>query len=364
MFTQLLESYFEETSPPENRESRHFRIAGNPATIHFGGDWSREMAAAISHLEVSDRADHAFEIHVWDGQIEPRNHLLRAYLFVLTNWWFSYTGPRGELLDIHSDRISATYHPGTETMSVVDLERNKAFYWKRYASPALYYEACSPFRSLLHVWMRSLDRYFVHGAAVGHANGGVLLVGKGGSGKSTTALSCLQSGMHYAGDDYCALQESAEDRYDVQSLYCTAKVVAMRDLESFPEMSDKILNPSREPGEKVAISLSDYKNTRLIHGFPLRAILVPVITGRMETEIQPCSPQEALLAIAPSTLAQLPASGKRDMQFLGSVARRVPCYRISLGTSLREIPEKISALLQTLSKEQTIGLKLGASNLP
>jgi hypothetical protein len=208
--------------------------------------------------------------------------------------------------------------------------------------------------------MRSVDRYFVHGAAIGHADGGVLLVGKGGSGKSTSALSCLRSGMQYAGDDYCILRESGSG-YDVHSLYCTAKLVGMSDLESFPDMLDKVVNLRREPGEKVAISLADYKAGQLIDRFPLRAILLPVITHGRDTEILPCSAQEALMAIAPSTLAQLPASGRKDLQFLGNLARRVPCYRLLLGTDLRQVPGRISELLQTLCAEGRIGATASAT---
>ncbi len=347
-FSQLLESYFEQSSRTQGLLTQYFNIAGKPVAVNFSGRrWSKEMTGAIAHLERAKGSHSDLTISVWDGSLEPQNHLLRAYLFVLTNWWFHYTGPRGELLDIHSEKIAATYHPGTETLSVVDLDRGQAFYWKRNDSPIPYYETCSPFRSLLHSWMRSHDRFFVHGAAVGFPDGGVLLVGKGGSGKSTTALACLESDLQYAGDDYCVLHEGTSGEYRVHSLYCTAKLVGISDLESFPGMTGSVLNHQRDNGEKVAISVHDYMAAKLTEGFPLRAILVPVITHETETRILPCSPREAMMAIAPSTLSQLPASGKRDLEFLGNLARRVPCYRIEVGTALRRIPEKISELLAT-----------------
>ncbi len=347
-FSQLLESYFQQSAQRQGLLSHHFKIAGKAVSVKFSGRrWSKEMTGAIAHLERAHVSDSDLTISVWDGSLEPQNHLLRAYLFVLTNWWFHYTGPRGELLDIHSEKIAATYHPGTETLSVVDLDRGQAFYWKRNEAPIPYYETCSPFRSLLHSWMRSQDRFFVHGAAVGFPGGGVLLVGKGGSGKSTSALACLESGLRYAGDDYCIVQQDNSGVYGIHSLYCTAKLVGINDLESFPDMTRSVLNLQRFAGEKVAISIHDYSAAMLIEGFPLRAILVPVITHETETRMVPCSPREAMMAIAPSTLSQLPASGKRDLEFLGHLARRVPCYRMEAGTALRRIPEKISELLAT-----------------
>ena len=46
----------------------------------------------------------------------------------------------------------------------------------------------------------------VHAAAVGSEAGAVLISGKGGLGKSTTALSCLGKGLTYVGDSHVVVQ--------------------------------------------------------------------------------------------------------------------------------------------------------------
>lgn len=357
-FTQLLEQYFQEAAQAEGVESRSFRIAGRSITFQFcGSRWLNEMTSAIAHLGHPQRSspNDGLTISVWDGGMQPTNYLLRSYLYTLKNWWYEYTGKRGELLGINSDEISATYQPGIGVMSVVDLEGSRAFYWKADPSPLPYFETCSPCRSLLHSWMRSAGNYFVHGAAIGYRDGGVMLVGKGGSGKSTSALACLKSSLLYAGDDYCLVSANSSGGFDTHSLYCTAKLVEINNLNSFPELADNVINPQRIAGEKVALSLYGYKVGKLIDKFPLRAILVPVITGGTSTQILPCSPQHALMAIAPSTLSQLPSSGKEDLQFLGDLTRNIPCYRILLGTDLRQVPERISALLQSMSLHTPLG---------
>ena len=61
----------------------------------------------------------------------------------------------------------------------------------------------------------------VHAAAVGDESGGVLLVGRGGSGKSTTALSCLGTQVGYLADDYCLVEMVEGPR--VHSLYTSGK---------------------------------------------------------------------------------------------------------------------------------------------
>jgi len=239
LFPQLLESYFQESAQAKGIENRHFEIAGRAVQFQFCGNrWSKEMTGALAHLERPgpSHLPDGLTIAMWDGSVEPRNHLLRAYLFTLTNWWFDYTGPRGELLDIHSERMAATYNPPTGTLNVVDLDRGMAFYWKRDASPMPYYESCYPFRTILHSWMRGAQRYFVHGAAVGYAEGGVVISGKSGSGKSTSALACLGSPLKFLGDENCLVNANSSGGFDVHGVYCTAKVIEMADLDSFPQL--------------------------------------------------------------------------------------------------------------------------------
>jgi hypothetical protein len=364
LFIELLEQYFREAAQKDGVESRYFEIAGHAVTIQFSGNrWVNEMTSALAHLELRQPSSrkNGLTISMWDGGVEAANPLLRSYLHQIKTWWFTYTftGKRGELVDIHSDAVSATYDPGIGLLSVVDIDSGRGFYWKSDASAIPYYEACSPFRSLLHSWMRSVGTYFVHGAAIGHPDGGVMLVGKGGSGKSTSALACLQSPLQYAGDDYCLVSANASGGFDAHSLYCTAKLVEMNNLKSFPEIAGNVINSERKEGEKVALSLYELRE-KLIDHFPLRAILVPVITGQTATRILPSSPQQALMAIAPSTLSQLPSSGRGDLQFLGELTRRVPCYRIMLGTDLQQVPQRISELLSSLGIEAPIGEHVSA----
>jgi hypothetical protein len=55
------------------------------------------------------------------------------------------------------------------------------------------------------------------------------------------------------------------------------------------------------------------------------------------------------MALGPSSLAQLPASDCRDLNFIGRVVRRSPCYRMKLGTDLTQIPGTIGQLLNQLN---------------
>jgi hypothetical protein len=358
IFADLLEAYFLESVAITSVEIRSFLIARSAVTFKFStASRAHEMTRAIAHLKsvLHINAPEGLTILVWDGSAQPTNHVLRAYLFALTNWWFNYTGKRGELLDVQSDVLSTSFQPDTGTLTVVDLQRNRAFYWKQDASRIPYYESCSPFRSLLHSWMRNRENYFVHGAAIGTPTGGILLVGKGGSGKSTTALSCLNSPLQIAGDDYCIVRKNANSGFEAHSLYCTAKLVEEKNLSAFPGLQPNVVNPVRTAGEKVAISLFEYKSSKLLDHFPIRAVFVPVITGKPDTSIVPCSAHAALIALAPSTLSQLPASGPVDLRFLAGLTRSLPCFHILLGTDIRRIPHAIAGFLQSDAAQQPDG---------
>lgn len=350
-FCDLLETYFNQAANAEGVVRKALKIAGQDVTLQFAGEATASlMSSALAHLEVSGpmESHDGLTISMWNGARAPSNYVLRAYLYTLANWWFSYIGPRGELVDIHGGDVLATYIPDTRLMSVVDLAHNRAFYWKSDTSDPPYYESCSPFRTLLHGWMRSRGRHFVHGAAVGYADGGVMMVGKGGSGKSTSALSCLSSSLQYAGDDYCIVSGNKADGYEIHSLYCTAKLVEERNLEAFPDLAGNVLNPERVTDEKVALSLYGFRSSKLLRQFPLRAILLPVITGGGETSILPCSAHDAMMALAPTSVSQLPFSDVTDLRYLAEVTRSVPTYRLLLGTRLDEVPLKIEELLRSL----------------
>ena len=350
---ELFQEYAEQFAAELGVEERLFSLGGCGVRLRFGGGrWAGILTKALDHLranQISWPRHRELTVFVLDGSIAPRNPLLRCYLKPLVDFWPQYTGPRGELLNIHGGSVAAFYQPGPDLLSIVDLEANLGFYWKRDLSPPPYYEAGSPMRALLHAWMHRQGVQFVHGGAVGTETGGVLLAGKGGSGKSTSALACLNSSLKYLSDDYCMVSSSDTAPSRLYSLYNTAKLIGSNDLARFRNLESHVWNPERGPFDKVTIFLNEAFPETLISQFPLRAILVPRITGDSETRLEPCGEGEALLALGPSSLAQLPTSGRGDLNFIGGLVRRSPCFRMKLGTDIAQIPRVIGQLLSQLN---------------
>lgn len=344
-FASLLNNYFDEAAREQGFNSERVSLAGHPIEFCFAGDRWKDLTRALVRGPESLPGKPGLRVMVWDGEERPpRNHVLKAYLFAMTNWLFDYVGPRGELLDIQAPGFEALYVPGPGILYAVDLESNTAFCWKRDSSPLPYWEVVSPFRPLLHCWFRKQGLQFVHAAAVGTPDGGLLLTGKGGSGKSSTALSCLQSGLRYLCDDFCMVEQRG-GAYSAFGLYATAKLEGPEDLARFPFMALKVWNADREPGHKAAFFLQDHYPESFIDNFPLQAILLPVVTGQRESCVAACSGSRAFSALAPSTLSHLPASGAADFRFLSELSRALPAYELRLGTDVAQIPSVLRNLL-------------------
>ncbi|MES2460460.1 MAG: serine kinase [Armatimonadota bacterium] len=227
-------------------------------------------------------------------------------------------------------------------LSVLSTQASTAVYWVPDAERLPYYECGAPLLTILHWWLGSQGQQVVHAASVGTEDGGVLLVGKGGSGKSTTAKACLGSALRYAGDDYCAVQPGTQPR--IHSLYSSGKVCAP-DVAHYAHLEPALSNRARLPEEKALYFLAGHIPSALSAGFPLKAILLPQVTGLPQTRVVRISPAASLIALAPSTLFQLPHAGGADFSRLGALVRQVPSYRLELGTDRSVLPDVILGIL-------------------
>jgi hypothetical protein len=228
-------------------------------------------------------------------------------------------------------------------LSVLDPRADRGLYCARDAGHIPQHVIGSPFLHLLAGWMARRGKALIHAGAVGTPDGGALLIGKGGSGKSTTVLACLGSELRHAAEDYVLLADDPEP--SVHSLYQSAKLHGDQ-LWRLPHLAPLVSNPDRPAGDKALMFLSHGYPNRLIAGFPLRVILLPRVTGRHDTRVVPAAAGQCLNALLPNTLAQLPALGVGPVRLMSHVVARLPNYVLELGTDLAQIPETILGLLR------------------
>ncbi len=319
--------------------TRVLLLAGRRIRLSFAGDaLESRLIPALSHLASPDPegpggAD--LDVLVFDSastriQAPP------------PPWAPEQMGPRGVIDGFNTPRFRTVYQPGADVLFLYDAESVQGVYWTPDAERVPFWETSFPFRTLLQWWAEGCGLQLAHAAAVGLDHGGVLITGPGGSGKTTSALACLGSRLRYAGDDFVLLETSPPR---VHCLYNTAKLT--RETEAwFPHLAAMAVNRHRPAEEKAMLLLAQSMPHALIGHFPLRYLLVARVTGKRETRITRCGGGEALRALAPTTLFQLPLSGKAAMDGLAELVRRVPAFRLEAGTDLAGIPRAIAGLLE------------------
>jgi hypothetical protein len=313
--------------------TRHYAIGGYAVQIKFAGDaLAPLLTPALEHLVASadrDRVD--LTICAWDSEST-------AVPMPRRPWGSEDCIARGDIRGFKNERIDLALSADVGAVSLLDAQENLGVFWIRSAASVPTYERGAPFRSILHWWMRRHGRLLIHAGAVGCRDKGVLLVGKAGSGKSTSALVSMLKGWSYLSDDYCLL--AAERAPRVYSLYNSAKLTAAH-LENFPALQSAVSNPAELADEKALLYIQNHMPDRMISDFPVNLILLPRVSGLPETRLLPASPTDALRALAPSSLFQLPGTGRFEFLALADFVKRVPCFHLELGTNLDKIPDAI-----------------------
>lgn len=313
-----------------------YSIARTAIRMQFGSECFREQVAhAFGHLEGGHNSGASLTVLLHDLVSAPcAAEFLEA---------FSPPGEEADMWLMDSPDLMLILQRPRRVFAAVDWRRNIAYWLVPSAAAIPYLERARPLKLLLTYWLGIQQRYLIHAAAVGNERGGVLVVGHGGAGKSTTALSCLDAGLGYAADDHCLIRLEGSPR--VHSIYDTG-VLAAEDLYRFPSFARTAATSDCPAGEKVAIFFDRDPMIRLSPSFPLRAILLASVTGSRRTGLRRISVGEAFRAIAPSCFMHLPLARPRAFACFNSLVRQLPCYRLELGSELSSTPAAIRELLE------------------
>jgi hypothetical protein len=193
-------------------------------------------------------------------------------------------------------------------------------------------------------------RQFVHAAAVGTDDGCVLIVGKSGSGKSTTALACLLAGMRYVGDDHFLLENGAPPI--AHSLYGSGKLFG-HNIARLPALAPLVSNPERLGFEKGVFFIADHFPAAMRRRSPIRALLVPALTAEPGPSIEPVPKAAVLAALAPSTLLQLASVRGESMRAMAALVSSAPGYRLNLCSDVEKVPPLLVELLARLGERRS-----------
>lgn len=325
---------------------RRYRFGTHVVGLRFAGPALFDaLGTALSHLVEPGDSPADLTIDLWDSEStgEAVSPLIQFMRSRIAYDHYQFLTPRHEIIGISNDRVPATLDQWSGAFSLFDRQRRQGVYWVQSADDVPYFERAAPLRTMLSWGLSDLGLQSVHAAGVGRPDAGVLLAGRGGSGKSSTALRCLESGMGYLADDYCLISDSPPA--EAFSMYSVAKLNGVADLQRMPSFLPHIVNPEAAGDEKLMMYLAESFADRLLTSFPVRAVLVPKVTDRPDTVLEPISAAAALRALGPTTLLQRPGAGPEAMRAMSSFVSSVPCFELQLGSRSEQIPRVIEDLL-------------------
>ncbi len=318
---------------------RFYAIGGYCVRLQFAGSALLEcFTPAFAHLLIDPQDSFDLSVGLWDST-STNTHLPPP------PWAPEDCLPRCSVRDYIDTRIQVSYEMVKKILTVLDTDANQGYFWIRDAAQVPAYQCGSPLLVLLHQWMSLHNRSLVHGGAVGTSEGGVLLVGKGGAGKSTATLCCLDSPLLYAADDY-GLVGSEPEPY-LYSLYSSGKV-NLPDVDKHPFIAGARHAAILDTNKALYFLHSDFPD-KISKGFPLRAIVVPRVTQQRDTFVRPTSQVKAMLALAPSTLFQLPGGEAEKFGRMSQLVKTLPAYSLESGTDWAQIPRALGELVAELN---------------
>src|SRR6056297_480422 len=354
-FEQVKERYHLAVKKAEPRRFC-FAIAGTTVCIEFAGDvLIQPLTNALCHLQIPEVDDPNFTILAWDSESTgvdmispPCDH--------------SHFTDRGDIWGFNSKRIKTAFHWSEFSVNVADLHKNTAVYWVKSPHHFPYWVQSSTFRTIFHWWMEQNSAQLLHAAAVGIDGKAILLTGKGGAGKSTTALSCLSAGMEYYADDYLIVKIE-EGRPVVYSLYSTGKLNRHADIY-FPDFDEYASSHVDKNQEKEVFYFYPGLQKQIKSAAPLTAILEPQIKGEKRSSFSSVSQWQMHRALSFTTMSQLPGVGHRTHNFIHNLSKGVSCYAFHPGTDMKEVPQTLKKFIQHPDKFSTKELKVSKKELP
>jgi hypothetical protein len=308
-------------------------VAGHHVRLRFAGTAMRPLVEPVfRHLPRAGPGAAALTIDLWDARTTGVD--------LPPPWESIELGPRGFVPSFCDERFTTRLDMDSGALSMLDGDSGAAFQWTPDAARLPHWERAHPLSTVLGHWFLRHDLPMVHAAAVGGPDGGALLVGRGGAGKSTCTLACVDAGLRTTGDDYGLLDPRGPT---VHSLFGSA-TLHPDHRRRFPRLMPDV-EASAAPDEKFVSLLSVHRPATMIEALPLVALLAPRVVGHGPCRLRPISPAAALLALAPSTLLQLGQAGDAPLARLAALCRRLPCHALELGADVTEIPMVIGALL-------------------
>jgi hypothetical protein len=116
--------------------------------------------------------------------------------------------------------------------------------------------------------------------------------------------------------------------------------------QRFPELASRAVDPVPDAFDKPLIFMHEHFPMQVKSRLPLRAVIVPQVTGLEATSYEPLPPAAALRALTSSTMFQFSPDDGSAFRDMAAVLRGLPCFRLLLGTRTEEIAPAVREILK------------------
>lgn len=196
---------------------------------------------------------------------------------------------------------------------------------------------------LIYMWAKDNDFLLFHGASVGAGGNGAVLSGRGGAGKSTLAIACLMSGMDFIADDYFLARNNA-DGFFTFPIY--RNIGVNPDSKKMLGIDFPVVKEYPERQGKMFMDVSDAMKTEIL---PIKAIILPKISGLEKPEITPCAAGPAIVRMVYSTAQQMWINNDpKTIARMTECFSRLSAYEMALSKDVYRNAETLKYFLSEL----------------
>lgn len=210
------------------------------------------------------------------------------------------------------------------------------------------WDSGSPLRNFMNWYFASETSGIVHSGTLGVDGKGLMFAGAGGSGKSGTVISGLFAGLDSVGDDYILAKTDGSDGpggVSVHPVFNTLKT----DQKGVERIGLTIDGPTNWQN-KYQVTFQSLFQKDPVQELSIQAMCLPTVTGENTTTFEPVSRREAYLGLAKTGFMQMPGDTKLNLVFCSDVIRRLPTFRMRLGTDAKEVADKVAEFIEQRAK--------------
>lgn len=334
-FYRSIEKVFEQGIKNNEVFSHRVNFARNTFLAHFIGSKTNQFyLPALTHLLEIGTANQDFEVLVMEEKSTGLS-------LPPPTWKWSTVHPHGE---IHKDdNLVLTYEHWYGILRIFNRNEKKAYIWIQSIDKLPQWMRSFPLRHIVGWYFENSSIQPVHSGGISLNKNGIMLTGKGGSGKSSTCLSCLNhSQLNYLGDDFMLVD--CEGGKEAFSLYNVAKV-EFDNLRKF----DFLLpykGQFKTDDEKYQIFVNEILPSKIVNEFEIEAIFLPRISNYETGKLVKADPSDALMALAPSTMSLLRGNSEVIFNKLSSFVKKLPSFFLDLSSNFERNPEIIYKFLK------------------